>query len=295
MEEKKIEILESKGFKQTIEIPVLGWKSFEYYRHISTKESFPLISIIVPTYNLAKFVPETVDSIRKQTANPDFFEVLFVDDCSQDSTREATLSEIKGLSNTFSIQTPANNGAWATKNYGVRSSRGKYIMLLDGDDLLESNAVESTLEFMAKHPEVVYSYSQHRKIDEKGNILYTRFGEDYSREKLLNFNFVGAVECFERNLFDELGGYRPFYVEDYDFALRASEKLGSDQIARNCNVLYNHRLHLNGKTNGVDKARESAARAIEESLKRKEKINAKVFFEGKNREQNTCFSWRKMA
>ena len=295
MEEKKIEILGSKGFQHVTEIPIFGGKSFEYYRHISTKENFPLISIIVPTYNLEKFIPETVSSIKKQTANPGLFEVLFVDDCSQDNTRETTLSEIKNLSNVFSVQTPVNNGAWATKNYGVRSSRGKYIMLLDGDDLLEPNAVESTLEFMAKHSEVVYSYSQHRKIDEKGNILYTRFGEDYSREKLLNFNFVGAVECFERNLFDELGGYRPFYVEDYDFALRASEMLSSNQIARNCKVLYNHRLHLNGKTNGIIKARESAARAIEESLKRKEKINAKVFFEGKNKEQNTCFSWKKVA
>ena len=293
--EEKIKIFERENVQYLKEVPVFGGKSFEYYRHVSAKDSFPLISIIVPTYNLAKFIPETVNSIKKQTADPGIFEVLFVDDCSQDLTRETTQTEIKNLFNAFSIKTPINNGAWATKNYGVRSSRGKYIMFLDGDDFLEPNAIESTLEFMAKNPKVAYSYSQHRKIDENGKVLYTRFGEEYSREKLLTFNFVGAVECLERSLFDELGGYKPFYVEDYDFALRASEILGSDQIARNPQILYNHRLHLNGKTTEIGRARESAAKAIAESLKRKEKLDVNVFFEGKNKEQNTCFSWRKVA
>jgi len=273
------------------EIDIFDGKSFEYYRHVSTKEGFPLISLIVPTFYLRKYIPETINSIKSQNFPNDLFEVLFVDDCSNDGTREVTVSEMKGLDNAFSIQTPKNMGAWNAKNYGVRSSRGKYIMLLDGDDLLEPKAVQSTLEFMSKHPEVDYSYSQHRKIDEKGRILYTRLGIDYSREELLHFNFIGAVECFKRTLFDNLGGYRNFYVEDYDFALRASEILGSNQIARNPSVLYNHRLHINGKTNGVETARNSAILAIKESIKRKEGLDVEVIFQGKNEERNTLFSW----
>ncbi|MCA9487838.1 MAG: glycosyltransferase [Nanoarchaeota archaeon] len=276
-------------------VPIVDGKSFEYYRHVSTKEGFPMVSLIVPTYNLKNFISETVSSIKAQTASSDLFEVLFVDDCSIDGTRDATISEMKGLQNAFSIKTPQNLGAWNAKNYGVRSSRGKYVMLLDGDDFLEPDAIKSTLEFMASHPEVAYSYSQHRKIDEAGRILYTRYGVDYSREKLLEFNFIGAVECFKRSLFDDLEGFRNFYVEDYDFALRASELLNPDQISRNPEVLYNHRLHIKGKTNGADKARSSAMEAIRNSILRKEGLEVEVKFQGKNEENNTCFSWQKVA
>ena len=166
-------------------------------------------------------------------------------------------------------------------------------MLLDGDDFLEPNAIEATLDFMKDNPGTKYSYSQHRKVDSEGDLLYERAGFDFSRERLLNFNFVGAVECYEKELFNQIGGYRDVYVEDYDFALRASEVLRDNEIKRNPVMLYNHRLHSGGKTGGLDNARLSAANAIRESLYRKEGIVAEVNFNGYNEEKNTCFEWKR--
>ena len=280
------------GNEKNLEFMIQGDKSFDYYKNLALKNGFPLVSLVVPTYNIEKYIPETINSIKNQTLDPTLFEVLFIDDCSKDNTLEITKKEINGLENMTSLKTQKNGGAFNTKNYGIRSSRGRYIMLLDGDDFLEPNAVEETLDFMKKNPLVKYSYSQHRKVDDKGNILYERKGFDFSRQQLLNFNFVGAVECFEKELFEKVGGYRNVYVEDYDFALRASEILDENQIKRNPSMLYNHRLHQNGKTNGVDFARQSAARVIQESLYRKEGIFAEVKFKGYNEERNTCFEWR---
>ena len=222
--EKSYQNIQEKNLKKDIskkdllqtpsEYDVLGGKSFDYYKLISLNEGIPLVSIVVPTYNLGKYIPQTVDSIKGQTIDSSLYEVLFVDDCSKDNTLEVIHSEIKDIPNANSIKTNENGGAWFAKNYGIRSSRGKYIMLVDGDDFLEPHAVESTLEFMTRNPNLKYSYSQHRKVNAQGDPLYVRKGFDFSRNLLLNFNFVGAVECFDRDLFEKIGGYRNFYVED---------------------------------------------------------------------------------
>jgi glycosyltransferase involved in cell wall biosynthesis len=281
--------------KSESNIFVPGDKSFDYYKNLALKEGFPLVSLVVPTYNLQNYILETIESVKNQTLDPSLYEVLFVDDCSTDDTFEVTRNAISGLENMSSIQTKDNGGSYKTKNYGIRSSRGRFVMLLDGDDFLEKEALQATLDFMANNPGVRYSYSQHRKVDGQGKILYERKGFDFSRDKLLNFNFVGAVECFEKDLFEEIGGYRNVYVEDYDFALRASEILNDQQIKRNPVMLYNHRLHQTGKTSGVNSARESAAKVIQESLSRKEGIQAEVEFSGYNEEGNTCFEWKEAS
>jgi len=90
-----------------------------------------------------------------------------------------------------------------------------------------------------------------------------------------------------------VGGYRNVYVEDYDFALRASEILNPIEIKRNPEMLYNHRLHSLGKTAGTERAMQSAIDVIKESLSRKEGILADVNFSGYNQEKNTCFEWRR--
>ncbi|MBT4257607.1 glycosyltransferase [archaeon] len=272
---------------------VPGDKSFDYYRSLVLREGFPLISLVVPTYNFEKYVGETIDSIKAQTLDSSLFEVLFVDDCSTDRTVGATVEGIAGIENASSIVTRQNGGSSRTKNYGIRSSRGRYVMLLDGDDFLEPTALEATLRFMEQNPGVKYSYSQHRKVDSAGKPLYVKEGYDFSRERLLNFNFVGAVECFNRELFLEIGGYRDVLVEDYDFALRASEVLGDGEIARNPQVLYNHRLHGGNKSEGKEVVRQSAIDVIRDSLRRKEGLVADVRFspDFEVKEPYSCFEW----
>jgi glycosyltransferase involved in cell wall biosynthesis len=288
----KYEIGNGVGFSNIV---VPRGKTFDFYRLVSSSDASPQVSLVVPVYNLRKYIPEMVDSVRRQTADPGSYEVLFVDDCSTDGSFDVIRGEIGDLENGVALRTIRNGGSHATKNHGIRSSRGRHIMLLDGDDVLDPSAIESMMQFMKDNPAVKYSYSQHRKIDPKGDVLYERLGFDFSRKRLLNFNFVGAVECYERGLFDALGGYRDSYVEDYDFALRASEELSGDEISRNPKMLYSHRLHPSGKTAGIDFARNAAAMAIKDSLLRKEGVVADVKFNGSNSEKNTCFSWTAVA
>lgn len=97
-----------------------------------------LVSVIVPTYNRAAFLPEAIDSILNQTYRP--IELLIVDDGSNDRTAEVIRGKFSGLpagagfSATYLRQ--PNRGASAARNQGLLRSRGEFIQYLDSDDVL---------------------------------------------------------------------------------------------------------------------------------------------------------------
>jgi len=237
----------------------------------------PLVSVVIPTFNVAKYLPETLESLKKQTIKKALFETIIIDDCSTDDT----FNICKKYKNKLGVLVGNNKnyGAAYTKNKGILLAQGKYIMLLDGDDLFEPETIEKTLEFMQTSPELEFSYSRHKRINEKGEFICNRPGYEFSRERLLHFNFVGAVECFSKNLFKKLQGFDDScYVEDYDFSLRASEVLNNNQFRQNPLYLYQYRIHNSNKSNNLDVKRKAAALAIQNSLKRKEGINTEVFW-----------------
>ena len=167
-------------------------------------------------------------------------------------------------------------------------------MILASDDLLESEAIESTISFMKKNPQARYSYSMHRRIDEKGNFICERRGYPFSRRRLTNYNFVGHVQCFEKDLFEKLGGYDgSFYAEDYDFTLRASEILDDSQILQNPLFLHKYRIHGNNRSiEGLEESRQSITSSIKNSLKRREGIDVDVFWSHVTQDNYNYFDWR---
>ena len=104
-----------------------------------------LISIIVPTYNRAHLIVDTIESILNQTyAN---LEVLIIDDHSTDNTEDLVLGIKKNDNRVFYYKRPDSKpkGANACRNYGFYISKGAFIKWIDSDDLLHSNAIETQL------------------------------------------------------------------------------------------------------------------------------------------------------
>lgn len=108
---------------------------------------FPLISIIIPVYNAAKHLAETVESAVNQTwANK---EIIIVDDGSTDNSLSiAKQFEERGAK----IFTQPNKGASAARNRGLKESTGEYIQFLDADDVLSSDKIESQMKQLSGHP-----------------------------------------------------------------------------------------------------------------------------------------------
>lgn len=101
------------------------------------------VSVLISTYNKEKFIKKTLDSILNQTMDKSDFEIIVVDDCSTDSTPDIVSKQVESFVNYQFVQLDENSGTPAEpRNLSIDLSKGKYIMFIDGDDWLPSDAIE---------------------------------------------------------------------------------------------------------------------------------------------------------
>lgn len=121
-----------------------------------------LVSIIMPSYNTASYIAETVQSVLAQTHQN--WELIIVDDCSTDDTDEVVKpflsdSRIRYLKN------EKNSGAAVSRNRALREAKGKWIAFLDSDDLWMPKKLEKQISFM-KENGYQFSYTDYIEVDE---------------------------------------------------------------------------------------------------------------------------------
>ena len=181
------------------------------------------LSLIVPNYNCAAYLPDALDSALSQTL-PDV-EIIVIDDGSTDDT--ARVLEQYKVADNLHIYRQENEGISAARNAGLARARGKYVGLLDADDRWHKTKAAKHFDFMEAHPEIDLTYSWLQMIDEFGHatgryqrppLLHPEF------EDLLCRNLAGAASTvvFRRCL---LGGKDLFDTalasyEDIDLLLR---------------------------------------------------------------------------
>ncbi|NQY14692.1 MAG: glycosyltransferase family 2 protein [Henriciella sp.] len=146
----------------------------------------PMISIVMPVYNTAKYVEAAIESVLAQTFVD--FELLIIDDAGSDNSIELCRAYSDPR---IRIISQANRGLAGARNTGIRHARGQYIALLDSDDLWEPEKLERHIEHLWQSPEVGISYAASRMIDDDGNFLRI-----VQRPKLKN---VTARDVFLRN------------------------------------------------------------------------------------------------
>jgi len=188
---------------------------------------------------------ECLESVWSQSLSSDSFETIIIDDGSRDNTLGVIMEEIYGRDNVKFYSRNENKGQPFTRNQAIEKSSGEYLALLDADDILEQNALESTLLFMLNNPSLEYSYSRHIRINENKDFICDRPGYKFSREKLSHFNFVSPLKCFTRKIHEKIGGYdEKFpYAQDWNHVLKATRFLDDSQIAQNPEYLYQYRIH----------------------------------------------------
>ena len=126
-----------------------------------------LVSIIMPSYNTAKYISESIESVLKQTyAN---WELIIVDDCSTDETDDVVKSYLSDARIHY-LKNEKNSGAAVSRNYALREAKGKWIAFLDSDDLWHPEKLEKQIEFMV-NGSYHFSYTNYEEIDEQSNLL----------------------------------------------------------------------------------------------------------------------------
>lgn len=150
-----------------------------------------LVSIVMPSWNTASFIAESIQSVINQTYQN--WELLIVDDHSSDQTDEIVRpflidQRIKYFKN------ENNLGAALTRNRALCEAQGEWIAFLDSDDLWSSVKLEKQLDFMLKNG-YVFSYTDYEKIDEADCSLNIRVtGPDVvDRRKMYRYDYIGHL------------------------------------------------------------------------------------------------------
>lgn len=129
----------------------------------------PMISIIIPTYNAAEHISETLNSIINQTDNR--WECILIDDGSKDQTIEICKEIIsKNKKIRFAEKRPSRKGANACRNVGIKESITKYLLFIDADDTLSMNCIETRINTIkSKQPYDLYIFNT-GIVDKDNNI-----------------------------------------------------------------------------------------------------------------------------
>ena len=127
-----------------------------------------LVSIITPSYNSAKFISETIESVLAQSYKN--WEMIIVDDLSSDNSTDLIEKYTLTDPRIKLIRLKINSGPAIARNTAIELARGRYIAFLDADDLWLSKKLEKQLQFMHEQS-LAFSYSSYHLIDEEGNEL----------------------------------------------------------------------------------------------------------------------------
>lgn len=152
----------------------------------------PLVSIVMPAYNAADFIAESISSVQNQTyAN---WELLVIDDGSTDNTTNVVDHFHQEDPRIRNIPLPVNQGAGFARNIGIKASEGDFISFLDADDLWKPHKLTTQLDFMLRN-KLLVSYSSYELIDEEGKRKgqMVRALKSLSFSKLLRANYIGNL------------------------------------------------------------------------------------------------------
>lgn len=196
---------------------------------------YPLVSIIVITYNSADYVIETLDSILNQSYSN--IELIITDDNSSDETLSLCSDWVKKHSecftNTLILSSPVNTGTPANCNRGIQKSRGDWIKIIAGDDLLLNNCIKDLIDECLKFPEIsilaskIYILKENKitkeNIREENSFFSLSAKEQFF--KLLQQNYIDAPSVIiKREIINKLEGFDERFrlIEDWPFWLKAT-------------------------------------------------------------------------
>lgn len=124
----------------------------------------PKGSVVIATYNCAKYICEAINSVLKQTFKD--YEIIVIDDGSTDDTKEVLNDYINKKLITYIYQ--QHSGVSKARNLGINSASGEYILFLDADDILMPNVLENEVLYLDKHKDICLISGQFQIINESG-------------------------------------------------------------------------------------------------------------------------------
>jgi glycosyltransferase involved in cell wall biosynthesis len=197
----------------------------------------PLVSVLIPHYNQARFLGECVESVRAQTYAD--VEILVIDDASTEADAVAVLDEIEALDGVEVVRLAENGGPSKARNAGLERCKGRYILPVDSDNLLLPDAIDKLVtQLNQAGEEIGFIYPN---LDFFGNRDEYHEAASYNLYTLLHANFCDTCSLVDREVFDAgLRYHEGIHLghEDWEFALRLATRGVRGERAHGPTVRY---------------------------------------------------------
>ena len=217
-----------------------------------------MVSIVIPIYNSENYLEECIESILNQKYDLDKIQIILVNDGSTDNSLKICKKYAKKYDNILIID-QKNSGVSSARNNGIKKSKGKYITLLDSDDLISRNTIHNLINFFEKNYDSVdiitypiYFYKNNHLYKNGRYNNYDKGTKIYDVNKYIYLNQSNINIMFKNNLNNNiLFNEKMHLAEDQDFCTRLimnKEKIG---FVKNAKYLY--RKHGGGASDLTNK------------------------------------------
>src|SRR5438093_2339745 len=176
----------------------------------------PLVSVVIPVYNAARFVRETLESVFAQSCRD--FEVVCSDDGSTDDSVAVITNVASAHRQAVHVVSGQRGGQTVAKNRGAAVAKGRYLAFLDADDLWYPRKLQQQVEVLESDPQAVLVHCDFDDIDEAGQLLGRRVAAPVRTDKkkdlweqLLGPRawILNSVMMVRRTAFEQIGGFDP--------------------------------------------------------------------------------------
>lgn len=210
----------------------------------------PQISVIIPTYNRAAYLPDAIESVLAQTFRD--VEIVVVDDGSTDDTQATLRAWVNAGQIRYFYQ--ENSGVSAARNRGIALAQGDYIAFLDSDDLFDPQKLEKQVALLDADPEIGLVHNSFRRVDMAGTLLAERDTSKFDGmvypEMLLNWSVLIPPSCvmLRAAALTETGGFDETmrWGEDIDLWRRVARHYHFAAIADTLTIMRLHAENTSG-------------------------------------------------
>lgn len=209
----------------------------------------PRVTVVIPCHNYEAYVGEAIQSVLAQTYQD--FELIVVDDASEDHSVEAIEHAIEGDSRARLIKNERNLGVAATRNRGIEAGSGEYICCLDADDIMAPILLDTLVNGLDEDGSLGIVYTAIEFIDSEGEALgkQPKWPWEYDVDQGLHVNQVPTCCMYRRSWWERCGGYRTRFLsrhgagqEDGDLWFRMlAYGAGAKKVTKD--RLFKYRLH----------------------------------------------------
>ncbi|VVB51540.1 Glycosyltransferase AglG [uncultured archaeon] len=214
----------------------------------------PLVSVVMSVYNGERYIREAIDSILNQTFGD--FELIVVDNVSTDNTPRLLGEYAKKDARVKVITHSEKSGVDSSRNSGVAIAKGRYVAVMDSDDVSRPNRLETQVKYFTEHPDVSVVSACVEYIDEEGNPLCAQHGVSLAWKPNRVFNHPCAM--FRTDVLRATGGYNEKIGYGADLLLFQSIWRRGGRVIVLPEILLRYRMHSKGSSTAAKKPAQDA-------------------------------------